>query len=120
VNIDLVSLTGGPKKPSAGVRLLELGQTAVGQFAGFQLAYLGADVVKVERPDGGNGMRPWPPLMRGPGGIKIRTVRCPILVYDCELKMHRGSHSLAQYNAEFVAEWGESQSVSIRVHKNGY
>jgi crotonobetainyl-CoA:carnitine CoA-transferase CaiB-like acyl-CoA transferase len=105
VNIDLVSLTGGPKKPSAGVRLLEFGQTAVGQFAGFLLAYLGADVVNVEHPDGGN---------------KIRTVRCSILVSDCELKLHQGSDSLAQYNAEFVAEWGESQSVSIRVHKNGY
>ena len=27
------------------------------------LADLGADVVKVERPDGGDGMRSWPPMV---------------------------------------------------------
>ena len=48
--------------PLAGVRAIELGQIAAGPFAGSLLADLGADVVKVERPDGGDGMRSWPPL----------------------------------------------------------
>ena len=48
--------------PLAGVRVLEFGQIAAGPFAGSLLADLGADVVKVERPDGGDGMRSWPPL----------------------------------------------------------
>ena len=48
--------------PLAGVRVLEFGQIAAGPFAGSLLADLGADVVKVERPDGGDGMRAWPPL----------------------------------------------------------
>lgn len=48
--------------PLAGVRVLEFGQIAAGPFAGSLMADLGADVVKVERPDGGDGMRSWPPL----------------------------------------------------------
>lgn len=50
------------RRPLAGIRVLELGQIAAGPFAGSLLADLGADVVKVERPDGGDGLRAWPPL----------------------------------------------------------
>lgn len=52
--------------PLAGIRVLEFAQIAAGPFAGSLLADLGADVVKVERPDGGDGMRAWPPLRPGP------------------------------------------------------
>lgn len=48
--------------PLTGVRVLEFGAIAAGPFTGSLLADLGADVVKVERPDGGDGMRDWPPL----------------------------------------------------------
>ena len=48
--------------PLSGLRVLELGQIAAGPFAGSLLADLGAEVVKIERPDGGDGMRDWPPL----------------------------------------------------------
>ena len=54
--------------PLSGVRVLEFGQIAAGPFAGSLLADLGADVVKVERPDGGDGMRTWPPLSSVDGG----------------------------------------------------
>jgi crotonobetainyl-CoA:carnitine CoA-transferase CaiB-like acyl-CoA transferase len=56
--------------PLAGLKVLEFGQIAAGPFAGSLLADLGADVVKIERPDGGDDMRRWPPLSegeRGPG-----------------------------------------------------
>lgn len=45
-----------------GLRVVEFGQIAAGPFAGSLLADLGADVVKVERAQGGDGMREWPPL----------------------------------------------------------
>lgn len=54
-----------PAKPLAGLRVLEFAQIAAGPFTGCLLADLGADVVKVERPDGGDGMRGWPPLHPG-------------------------------------------------------
>ena len=60
-----ISELGGPL---AGVRVLELGQIAAGPFTASLLADLGADVVKIERPDGGDGMRQWPPISHGPEG----------------------------------------------------
>jgi succinate--hydroxymethylglutarate CoA-transferase len=54
--------------PLTGLRVLELAQIAAGPFTGSLLADLGADVVKIERPDGGDGMREWPPLMQGSNG----------------------------------------------------
>ena len=54
--------------PLSGLRVLEFGQIAAGPYLGMLLADLGADVVKVERPDGGDGMRDWPPLMAGDEG----------------------------------------------------
>ena len=54
--------------PLAGLRILEFGQIAAGPFAGSLLADLGADVVKVEKPDGGDDMRRWPPLSSGDHG----------------------------------------------------
>jgi succinate--hydroxymethylglutarate CoA-transferase len=54
--------------PLAGLRVLEFGQIAAGPFAGLLLADLGADVVKVENPNGGDDMRVWPPIVKGPTG----------------------------------------------------
>ena len=54
--------------PLTGVRVLEFGQIAAGPFAGSLMADLGADVVKVERPDGGDGMRSWPPISENANG----------------------------------------------------
>ena len=51
-------------KPLEGVRVLEFCEFAAGPFAGSLLADLGADVVKVERPDRGDGLRKWPPFSR--------------------------------------------------------
>lgn len=54
--------------PLAGIRVLEFAQIAAGPFFGSLFADLGADVVKLERPDGGDGMREWPPMMAGSKG----------------------------------------------------
>lgn len=59
------------RRPLAGIRVLELGQIAAGPFAGSLLADLGADVVKVERPDGGDGLRQWPPLTANAEGVSF-------------------------------------------------
>jgi crotonobetainyl-CoA:carnitine CoA-transferase CaiB-like acyl-CoA transferase len=60
-----------PAKPLEGLRVLEFAQIAAGPFTGCLLADLGADVVKVERPDGGDGMRGWPPLHAGEDGEDV-------------------------------------------------
>jgi crotonobetainyl-CoA:carnitine CoA-transferase CaiB-like acyl-CoA transferase len=51
-------------RPLAGVRVLEFGQIVTAPFCSLLLADFGADVVKVENPEGGDGMRQWPPLMQ--------------------------------------------------------
>lgn len=45
--------------PLAGIRVLEVGSFIAGPFAGQLLGDYGADVVKVEAPDGGDPMRHW-------------------------------------------------------------
>ena len=54
--------------PLSGLRVIEFGQIAAGPFTGMLLADLGADVVKVEKPDGGDGMREWPPFFTNSEG----------------------------------------------------
>src|SRR5437899_8770988 len=47
--------------PLANIKVVEIAQNLAGPFAGEILARLGADVVKVERPDGGDDARGWGP-----------------------------------------------------------
>ncbi len=63
---DTTPKPSSPPGPLHGLRVLEFGQIAAGPFTGSLLADLGADVVKVENPDGGDGMRGWPPLTTAP------------------------------------------------------
>ena len=50
-------------QPLSGIRVIEFCQIAAGPFCGMLLADMGADVIKVESPEG-DGMRQWPPLTR--------------------------------------------------------
>jgi crotonobetainyl-CoA:carnitine CoA-transferase CaiB-like acyl-CoA transferase len=45
--------------PLSGLRVLELGQLIAGPFSTMLLAYFGADVIKVEPPEGGDPLRTW-------------------------------------------------------------
>lgn len=45
----------------AGIKVIELGQNLAGPFAGEILADLGATVIKVEKPEGGDDARRWGP-----------------------------------------------------------
>lgn len=50
--------------PFAGVRVIEFCNVAAGPFCGMLLADMGADVIKVESPEG-DTLRQWPPLTDG-------------------------------------------------------
>ncbi|WP_395065616.1 CaiB/BaiF CoA transferase family protein [Paraburkholderia silvatlantica] len=48
-----------------GIRVIEVCNVAAGPFCAMLLADMGADVVKLEHPDGGDTLRAWPPISQG-------------------------------------------------------
>ncbi len=60
-------MTGEAQEPATdsgpldGVTVLDASRVLAGPFCGMQLGDLGADVIKVERPDGGDQTRGWTP-----------------------------------------------------------
>jgi crotonobetainyl-CoA:carnitine CoA-transferase CaiB-like acyl-CoA transferase len=52
-------------RPLDGVTVIEVCNVASGPFCGMLLADMGADVVKIENPSGGDQMRSWPPITNG-------------------------------------------------------
>ena len=51
--------------PLAGVRVVDLSRVLAGPYATMTLADLGADVVKIEHPAGGDETRTWGPPFAG-------------------------------------------------------
>jgi crotonobetainyl-CoA:carnitine CoA-transferase CaiB-like acyl-CoA transferase len=61
--------------PLAGVRVLEVGNYMAAPFCGMQLADLGADVIKVENPEGGDQVRASAPFVDGESSNFLRLNR---------------------------------------------
>jgi formyl-CoA transferase len=59
--------------PLDGVRVVEIGQALAGPLAGVILSDLGADVIKVEKPDGGDDARLWGPPFVGGDSLSFHT-----------------------------------------------
>jgi crotonobetainyl-CoA:carnitine CoA-transferase CaiB-like acyl-CoA transferase len=74
--------------PLHGVRVIELARILAGPWAGQALADLGADVIKVENPDGGDDTRKWgPPFVTGHDGENLSAA----YYHSC----NRGKRSIA-------------------------
>ena len=55
--------------PLAGIKVIEIGQAYAGPLAGAILSDMGAEIIKVEKPDGGDDARLWgPPFIEGDSG----------------------------------------------------
>jgi crotonobetainyl-CoA:carnitine CoA-transferase CaiB-like acyl-CoA transferase len=61
--------------PLSGVRVVEVGNFMAGPFCAMQLADLGADVVKVENPEGGDFARDSAPFLEGESSPFMRLNR---------------------------------------------
>ncbi len=75
--------------PLAGYRVIELGQLLAGPFAGCLLGYFGAEVIKVEPPDGGDPIRRWRE-MRGDTSLWWRSLARNKKSVTLDLKTERG------------------------------
>ncbi|MFL6197063.1 MAG: CaiB/BaiF CoA transferase family protein [Thermoanaerobaculia bacterium] len=56
-----------PKGPLAGVRVIDASRVLAGPYLAMLLGDLGADVIKIEKPDGGDQTRAWGPPWVGEG-----------------------------------------------------
>lgn len=61
--------------PLVGIRVLEVGNYMAGPFCGMQLADLGAEVVKIESPAGGDQVRLTAPFLEGESSPFVRLNR---------------------------------------------
>ena len=57
-------MTTQSRRPLDGIRVIEIGQLLAGPFAGSMLAYFGAEVIKIEPPEG-DPIRGWRVLENG-------------------------------------------------------
>jgi crotonobetainyl-CoA:carnitine CoA-transferase CaiB-like acyl-CoA transferase len=91
--------------PLFDVRVLEVGNYMAGPFCGMQLADLGAEVIKIEQPDGGDQVRLAAPFLEGESSPFVRLNRNKrSLVLD--LKASRGKELFRQLagTADIVVE----------------
>lgn len=106
-----------PKPPLAGIRVIELARILAGPWAGQLLADLGADVIKVESPDGGDDTRKWgPPFVMSHDGENLSAA----YYHSC----NRGKRSIAidfstPEGAETIRKLVASADVLIENFKLG-
>jgi len=106
-----------PNPPLAGIRVIELARILAGPWAGQLLADLGADVIKVENPDGGDDTRKWgPPFVTGEDGTNLSAA----YFHAC----NRGKRSIAidfatPEGAETIRKLAASADVLIENFKLG-
>lgn len=66
-------MSAAPELPLEGIRVVEVAQNLAGPMAAEILAHLGADVIKVERPEGDDARKWGPPFWKGvsPGFLAV-------------------------------------------------
>ncbi|MBV6305127.1 CoA transferase [Candidimonas humi] len=83
-----------------GIRVLELGQVLAGPFAGAIFADLGAEVVKLERPDGGDDARRMGPAFRHGDALNFHVFNCGKKSITIDLKSADGMAAFERMAAQ--------------------
>jgi crotonobetainyl-CoA:carnitine CoA-transferase CaiB-like acyl-CoA transferase len=86
--------------PLAGVRILDLSRVLAGPLATQTLADLGADVIKVERPDGGDDTRGWGPPFVGQDAAYFLALNRNKRSITVDLKTPEGVSTIRRLSAE--------------------
>jgi crotonobetainyl-CoA:carnitine CoA-transferase CaiB-like acyl-CoA transferase len=82
-------------KPLKGLLVIDFSQFLSGPSAAPRLVDLGARVIKIERPDGG----------QPPQGVTLKTTRCPIRIDSEILKSSVGTPAIGQHTEEIIREF---------------
>jgi succinate---hydroxymethylglutarate CoA-transferase len=125
--------------PLAGLRVLDLSRVLAGPFCAMALGDLGADVVKVERPGGGDDTRGWgPPFLAGGESAYFFSVNRNKRSVAIDLKQPRGRELLGALLREadvaidnfrpgtlerwgFDADWFDAEAADlVRCTVSGY
>jgi crotonobetainyl-CoA:carnitine CoA-transferase CaiB-like acyl-CoA transferase len=102
--------------PLDGLRVLDLSRALAGPYATMTLADLGADVIKIESPGGGDDTRSWgPPFVTGSSGVQESTYF---------LSANRGKKSLAadlksEAGIELILELARTADVLVENFRPG-
>ena len=85
--------------PLAGIKVVELAQNLAGRYAAEVPAHLGADVIKVERPEGDDARRWGPPFWKGvsPGFLAVNANKRAVTI---DLKDQNAPPALARLIGE--------------------
>ncbi|HXJ80484.1 MAG TPA: CoA transferase [Candidatus Methylomirabilis sp.] len=85
--------------PLLGIKVVELGQNLAGPHAAEVLAHLGADVIKIERPEGDDARRWGPPFWKGvsPGFLAVNANKRSVTV---DLKDAQATRQLVELIGE--------------------
>ena len=88
-----------PPAPLAGLRVVDLSRVLAGPLATMTLADLGADVVKVERPDGGDDTRHWGPPFTGDDAAYFLSLNRNKRSATADLKTSEGAEAVRRLAA---------------------
>lgn len=123
--------------PLDGVRVLELGSFIAGPFAGQLLGDYGAEVIKIEAPDGGDPMRRWGVTLDGDSlwwpsiarnkrsvALDVRDERArrllPGLIAQCDIVLENFRPGrLAEWGLDYAAMAAINPRVIV-VHVSGF
>ena len=85
--------------PLQGIRVLDLSRVLAGPLATMTLGDLGADVIKVERPDGGDDTRQWGPPFSGDDAAYFLSLNRNKRSLSLDLKTPEGVESVRRLAA---------------------
>ena len=80
--------------PLEGLRVLDLSRILAGPFCTMMLGDMGADVIKVEHPRGGDDTRSWPPFYEGGESTYFQSVNRNKKSLTLDLKLEEGKKNL--------------------------
>jgi crotonobetainyl-CoA:carnitine CoA-transferase CaiB-like acyl-CoA transferase len=100
MNLFNASASPGAPLPLAGIKVVEIAQNLAGPYACEILATLGADVVKIERPEGGDDARGWGPPFWGDTATSFHTMNRNKRGITLDLKNPQGIEWLKGFLAD--------------------